>query len=391
MIKNSGATGDWNILDNMRGLFVRVTGGTLRANTSDAEFNAEWVSPTATGFTLDTTSTEANASGNTYIYIAIRRGPMRVPTTGTSVFGLNARTGTGADATVTGGAGVTDLAIIKNRGSTPNWFWASRMTKNGFLSSNATTAEISANTTALQSNPWDVMDGVKVGTTSTATNASGSTFINYLFKRAPGFMDVCFYTGTGATGQTINHNLGFVPEFYVAKVRSTSGADGWQTYWSVVPNPLNIYLPINSSNARDTNTNAWQTPTSTQIKIGAGLAGYINAANETYVAYLFASAPGVSKVGSYTGNDDVQTINCGFTGGARFVMIKRTDSAEDWFIFDTARGINVGDDKILSLNTTAAEVTNRNNVSPASVGFEVNNDGGYCNASGGTYIFLAIA
>jgi hypothetical protein len=33
-------------------------------------------------------------------------------------------------------------------------------------------------------------------------------------------------------------------------------------------------------------------------------------------------------------------IYCGFTTGARFILIKRTDSTGDWYVRDTARGIN---------------------------------------------------
>jgi hypothetical protein len=109
------------------------------------------------------------------------------------------------------------------------------------------------------------------------------------------------------------------------------------------------------------------------------------------VAYLFATCPGVSKVGSYTGTSASQVINCGFTAGARFVLIKRTDSTGDWYVYDTARGMVSGTDPYLLLNNTAAEV-NVNYVFTSSTGFTIQAAApAAINASGGTFIFLAIA
>ena len=118
----------------------------------------------------------------------------------------------------------------------------------------------------------------------------------------------------------------------------------------------------------------------------------ISGAGILYVAYLFASCPGVSKVGSYTGNGSSQTINCGFTGGARFVLIKRTDSTGAWYVWDSARGIVAGNDPYLLLNSTAAEVATDDSLDTNSTGFIVNQDAATnINVSSASYIFLAIA
>jgi hypothetical protein len=118
----------------------------------------------------------------------------------------------------------------------------------------------------------------------------------------------------------------------------------------------------------------------------------VNYAGGTYVAYLFASCPGVSKVGTYTGTGATQVINCGFAAGARFVLIKRTDSTGDWYVWDSARGIVAGNDPYLTLNSTAAEVTGTDWVNTAASGFELSNAGGnLVNINTASYIFLAIA
>jgi hypothetical protein len=131
-------------------------------------------------------------------------------------------------------------------------------------------------------------------------------------------------------------------------------------------------------------------PTSTVFSVGTN--STVNASGGTYVAYLFASCPGVSKVGSYTGNGSSQTINCAFTTGSRFVMIKRTDSTGDWYVWDSARGIVAGNDPYLALNSTAAEVTSNDSVDTDNTGFVVNQvAASNVNVNGATYIFLAIA
>jgi len=131
--------------------------------------------------------------------------------------------------------------------------------------------------------------------------------------------------------------------------------------------------------------------TSTSWTTGTNTGG-ANTSGGTHIAYLFATCPGVSKVGSYTGTGTTLQINCGFAAGARFVLIKRTDSTGDWYVWDTARGIVSGNDPYLLLNSTAAEVTSTDYIDPYSAGFEISSSApAAINASGGSFIFLAIA
>ena len=389
LIKRTDAAGEnWFLVDSMRGLTVAGSDDEyLLANSSNAAFSTSFIAPLATGFQLNSTSGAFNASGGNYIYIAIRRGPMKTPTDATKVFGLNARTGTGVNATVTGGQ-VDDAVLIKNRGSAVGDLFAARLTGTGYLETSSTAAEIAAGTTILQANPWDVMDGVKVGTTSTITNASANTFINYAFRRAPGFFDAVAYTGTNTSSTpplTLTHNLGVTPEFIITKLRSTNFE--WFC-WHKDLSGATGYIQLQSNAAKLSSTTLWGNtlPTATQFTVGSGL----NSTN-TGIAYLFATCPGVSKVGSYTGNGGTQTIDCGFTNGARFVLIKRTDAAGDWIVGDTARGITINNDPFLMLNRTDAEITSQW-IQPISSGFRVVIDGfAQANTTGGSYIYLAIA
>jgi hypothetical protein len=394
LVKNATTSSTyWYVIDNMRGMALTGNGNSLNPNLADAEnfWPNNFVNINSTGFKLVDSDSDVNGSGQTYIYIAIRRGPMKVPTVGTSVFGLSARTGTGANATVTGGQ-TDDAVLVKNRGSAVASLFSSRLTGKGYLVTSTSAAEVAAGTTILQANPWDVMDGVKVGTTSTITNASSNTYINYLFKRAPSFMDVACYTGTGSA-RTVAHNLTVVPELIF--VKSRSAANGGLVYNKTIT--ASKYLELfftgeNDFNAQGPDAGAFNSTEPTSSVFTVGTFSNVNANAATYVAYLFATCAGVSKVGTYTGTATTLQIDCGFTAGARFILIKRTDDFGDWYVWDTARGIVSGNDPYLLLSSTAAEVTSTDYIDTYSAGFEISSTApAAINASGGTFIFLAIA
>jgi hypothetical protein len=234
-----------------------------------------------------------------------------------------------------------------------------------------------------------LQDGISVSaTTNSYINASGFTKVLYGFRRAPSFFDEVCYTGTGVA-RTVTHNLAAVPELMIVKRRSSAG--DWLTYSSATGNTK--YLYINGIATAQVDSRMWNDTTPTSSVFTVGTYGGVNSSGGTFVAYLFATCAGVSKVGSYTGNGSTQTINCGFgAGGARWVMIKRTDATGGWYIYDTARGMTVLTDPYFFTNSTAAEVATLGSVTTVSTGFALNSailaD---INVSAGSYIFLAIA
>jgi hypothetical protein len=205
-----------------------------------------------------------------------------------------------------------------------------------------------------------------------------------MFKRAPGFMDVVAYTGTNAV-QTVSHNLTVVPELIFTKRRDSGG--NWPAYYG---DPTKALL-LDDNVPADTNISYWNdtSPTSTAFTLNNNQEN--NASNGTFIAILFATLAGISKVGSYTGTGNAINVDCGFSNGARFVLVKRTDSNGNWMLFDSARGIVSGNDPYIKLNTTEAQKTDENHIGPLNAGFTVSSASGDLNTSGGTYIFLAIA
>jgi hypothetical protein len=390
----------WQIIDTMRGFVVSEFDQVLAPNTSGAEGSSNnLIQPTATGFKSTGTGDSLYAD-ETYIYIAIRRGPMKVPTSGTSVFTPIARTGTGADATVTSVGFPVDLLMSTSRqGNDAESFWdrLRNIGGAGRLLPSSTSAEIAGSEDSLTG--LDVMDGFRVGVDSNGRiNYNPWTYVYHCFRRAPSFFDVVCYTGTGTSNSSVNHNLGVVPELFFVKRRNSGGSGdvNWGVYSKDRPS-ADYNLILNSTTGwYNAGTNGWfgtGTLSSTLFPSGNASANFGNLSGGTYVAYLFATCAGVSKVGSYTGNGSSQNIDCGFTSGARFILIKRTDNSQfgDWKVFDSARGIVSGNDPYLKLNDTDAEQASYDGIDPYSAGFTVNQDNANLNISSATYIFLAIA
>ena len=377
--------GSWQIADTMRGLTVNTSGNTkaLYANTSDSETTSTgYIRITSTGFITNNNAT----GGDNMIYIAIRRGPMKVPTVGTSAYNAILRTGTSAIAVVTGVGFAPDLIFAKatTGGNAPAYIDKLRGVNNVIFSSSAN----AENTVKTDQVTAFGMDGVTMGIDAWFSSFNSITpYINYFLKRAPGFFDEVCYTGTGSN-TTQTHNLGVAPELWIVKGRS--GATAWTVGSTALANTE--YLVLNTTAAKATDATAWNSTFPSSSVFSLGSQATVNTSAATYVAYLFATLAGISKVGSYTGNGSNQTIACGFAAGSRFVMIKRTDSTGDWYVWDSVRGIVAGNDPHISLNTTAAEVTTDDSVDTDNSGFIVNQDAATdINVTSATYIFLAIA
>jgi hypothetical protein len=390
LYKRTNAEGVWYLTDTTRG-WSHNGGVALYPNLSDAEsssYSGAGFIPTATGF--KGTGQFSNAP---FIYIAIRKGPMKVPTSGTSVFSPIVSPSSDALGTQKTTNFPVDMQLYATTDGGSN-FAVDRLRAVSTTASNVGGVYLYTNATDAEgdggSRFWN-STGFQISNTY-----QGLRTIYWNFRRAPSFFDEVCYTGNGASNP-LTHNLGVTPELAICKRRNSTG--GWE---AAVPSATAGYFQIGESSApislNTTNGNGTEptyvwSPYTTATSFNPYFIWWNgNVSGGTYVAYLFATCAGVSKVGIYTGTATTKQIDCGFTGGARFVMIKRTDSTGDWYVWDSARGIVSGNDPYLLLNSTAAEVTNTDYVDTYSAGFEISSTApSAINASGGTFIFLAIA
>jgi hypothetical protein len=374
LTKRTDSAGNWEIVDTVRDFTADRIYTRLYPNLSNAEQTVTKVGVNSTGF-FSTTAMEVD--GATIIYIAIRRGPMRAPTSGTEVFAIDTMGGTAPTPPTYNSGFPVDFAMQKGTHGTSG-FANTRLLSGTQLVIDSTGAE-----NAFASSVFDYMNGWRsyVGV--------DSRWHSWMFRRAPEFFDAVAYSGDGVA-RAVPHNLGVAPELMLVKRRDS--AENWQVYSGALGALKRLKLNRTDS-ADGGGETVWNNtaPTDLVFSLGENYSE-MNLAGATYIAYLFATLAGVSKVGSYTGNGTSQTINCGFTTGARFILIKRADSTGDWYVWDTARGIVTGNDPHLSLNTTAAEVTTDDSIDPDSSGFIVNQVAATnINVSSASYIFMAIS
>ena len=396
LVKASSAADSWYIIDNMRGW------GTHNNRANDAYLYANATNAEATGGVLDITSTgfrttlysNANVNGREYIYMAIRRGPLAEPESATNVFHVNTRTLNNSTISTNFAADMSLQAATSFSGQ--DRFIEDRL--RGFAtdpSSTSGNAMLKTNSTSAEtSNQYPTVVNVFNNSYEEGNQNSTLAAVTWMWKRAPGYFDVVAYTGQyNASGHNVAHNLGVAPEMMWIKSRDASG--NWVVYHKGTASDAETdFLTLNTTNAASDNSSYWNdtAPTSTHFTVHTS--AVVNSTGDKYIAYLFATAAGVSKVGSYTGDGTTgRVIDCGFTSGAKFVLIKPTSQTGGWNVYDTARGIVAGNDPVLILNSTAAESTPGDDIDPDNSGFIVNQQalGNFLNGSGVNYIFYAIA
>merc|ERR1712072_744603 len=321
---------------------------------------------------------DSTNDNGTHVYIAIRRsdGYVGKPQLATDVFAMDAGNSSSTIPCFDSGFPV-DFAFLKLIGGTENWYTHARLIKGKALFTDTTDAEGSDGGSVFDSN---------VGYYKSVS----SSYQAFMFKRHAGF-DVVTYSGQSGA-KTVPHSLGKNPEMMWVKNRTYGDAHGWAVYHKGLnggTNPEQYRIRLQGTNAEDDNVGAWQdtAPTSTHFTLGTDR--MVNQSSFNYIAMLFASVDGISKVGYYTGNGNTgQTITTGFA--PRFVIIRRTNTTQYWTTLDTTRGWDGTNDVELYLNQAAVGDTVSNNA-PTSNGFTLSADAANVNGSGDKYIYYAHA
>ena len=194
------------------------------------------------------------------------------------------------------------------------------------------------------------------------------------------------YSATGSTG-TISHQLNAVPDFILAKARTSTGS--WMTYHSAYPGGTHGFN-FQATTSVYTDSGYWNgvSPDSNVITLGS----YTSSAYD-WIAYCWSAVEGYSSFGKYTGNGSADGPFV-YTGHrSRFILIKRSDGNGPWVIVDTERNTyNVMDNHLLA-NAAAAEngSTIGNICDSVSNGFKLRGSDGWFNGSGATYVYAAFA
>ena len=375
MIKCRTQAENWLLFDCMRGIKGGGNDGKdaqLYPNTTGAEATSNYMlEATATGLKLSQDQAPINSNGNDYIFCAIRRsdGYVGKPVElGTDVFTMDVGNGS-ANGPAFDSNFAVDFTFSKQPASTGYWIVTARPF-NEWLKFNGDQGS------ALSSyERYDFSKGVHQ-----QYNSSNQAF---MFKRHLGF-DVCMYKGDSSDAQAVSHSLNKIPEMIWVANYESNGTD-WCVYHKGLnggTNPQNYRIAINYNNP-DSASNDWAdvAPDASAFTVGDN---DTNQSNETYIAMLFASVDGISKVGYYSGDgtsNGSKAITVGFQ--PRFVIIKSSSyNGGEWQVLDTTRGIDNG----LQLNSTNAQ-SGDDFIDLTSTGFTMKSSHNDVNGSSQEYIY----
>ena len=220
---------------------------------------------------------------------------------------------------------------------------------------------------------------------STVSNTDGTITSSVRANPASGF-SVVTYTGNGVAGATVGHGLSSAPKMIILKNRSIVA--NWHVYHESIGATKGLIL--NLTNAEATATQFWNNTAPTSSVFSLGTYGGGNGSGNNLVAYCFSEVAGYSKFGSYTGNGSTSgpTVTTGFRPA--WIMFKRTDNVNGWYIWDNTRTVNNPRGNFFKAETSDAE-NSADIVNFTDTGFEIISNSSAVNTSGGTYIYMAFA
>ena len=377
---------EWYLFDTMREWTSEGAVKYLSPNTSGAEgqlgssSGSEVFKVSSQGFEVISQSTEFNKTNDKFIYVAIRR-PNKPVDSATDVYKAFFRSSfafmdTGFD---------VDMNFLKRTTGYGDPQFSFRLTRDrrGFHTNSTDVPSLSGSSYRTE---YDNNNGLN----DLYSSQPDSYVVRHdLFRRAPGFLDVAPYVGNGTNGQVVKHNLGVEPELLI--IKNTDQSQSWFVCANLTSSGFDLLNLDNNytHQARTYPALVTSKPTATSITFTGGS---FNDNNKDFLAITFASLDGISKVGTYSGTGSNINVDCGFTAGARFVLIKRVATSGNWYTWNSDRGIVSGNDPYLWMNSSNPEVSNQDYIDPLNAGFTVTSSApAELNTSGGTYLFLAIA
>ena len=227
-------------------------------------------------------------------------------------------------------------------------------------------------------------------------NQNTHTFVAWAWKESAGAgIDIVGYQGTGSA-TTHAHSLGVKPEVIIVKNRDE--ADGWQMYHAAMG--ATHTTQMDGAGIFEDDDGPWNDTEPTDSVFSVKDDHKTNADDEDYVAYLFASIPGFSKMGTYKGTGDTEGpyIYTGFRPA--WIMTKRTETTPNnyWNIFDVKRDpYNSGQKasyKRIRWDSDGLEYTNHNNYTPPEIfsnGFRMIHGRADTNYDNKKFVYMAFA
>ena len=285
---------------------------------------------------------------------------------------------------------------IPNSGCQPNLVWIQHRSaaenNNLYDSARGATSRLESNANDIQQYYADRLtsfnsDGFSLG--SGYNNTAGTAYAAWQWKQSPtaGF-NIITFTGTQAN-QTISHNLGVVPNMIIVK-NATGSLSDW-AFWNTSLGDNFLRLNTTATAQASTANGVFNVSSITSSVIAVGSSSLANQTSALMIAYVFAKVPGFSDFGMYVGNESSNgaVVYTGFK--PKYVLIKSSTVATQWYQFDSAREPFNEVKFPLFADTAAAETTNTYGLDFLSNGFKIRAPNGYGLNNSGKYIYMAFA
>jgi hypothetical protein len=432
LIKNCDhSSGKWSIFDKMRGFHAQVGNTTAdRAPT----FEVTETGPEDTGSIINTyhswsgagNSTDGidlaklgfivsgsadrrtNYASNDYVYIAMRDTPITgEPTSGSQVFNsiseYAGNNGTNVEKGASSGE-IIDKAIFTGTNNISRL--TTRATGYTYLERQDAAAFTQSNSNHIARFSAVNQDSINV---NGGANTTGNTYYSQFWTKQPGAFDIQVYKADGNDYRKIPHRLGVTPEMICIKNMKAS-YDWIALHKDLSSNGVygnfGSYLRFNTSASQSTNNwaniNGFRDSGITSTYVETTDSNVFNGTSgDYYIMLLYATVAGVTKVGSYTGTGANINVDCGFSSGVRYLMIKNADqNPSHWLEWHMGMGLSASNE-FAAGNDTAFHIdeaqfnTSYDFVDQHNSGFTVNEDSGPSDTAlsrnGEKYIFLAVA
>ena len=194
---------------------------------------------------------------------------------------------------------------------------------------------------------------------------------------------------TSGSATQYAHGLSQAPELIIAK--SMDKIDYWPVGATVMQDDWGKFLVFNSDGASGVAATIWNDTAPTADVFTIGNENAFNNAGENTIFYCFHSVEGYSKIGSYTGNNNVDGtfIYTGFKPA--FVMVKRISGVNNWVMTDSARSPYNAVDGRLWADLNNAEATSDADSDFVSNGFKLRVANNASNPSDSPMLYIAFA
>ncbi len=215
-------------------------------------------------------------------------------------------------------------------------------------------------------------------------------FVSWSFREAEKFFSFVKFVGND-TNRTIAHTLNAVPGMMLVKRTGPFGSWDWRVFHrSLGPTK---YLTLNSTAAEATDSTVWNDTAPTSSVFSVGTSSLVNANAFNIFAFLFGhetTTRGLISCDSYTGNGSATGPIEALGWEPQWLMIKRADSTGPWLIYSASIDPSNTRTATLSANTFDAVNNSAPGIDFLTTGFQIKSSSADVNASGGTYVYMAI-